>query len=115
VQTSGTSDPTARIALNIDNVIARENRLIFEECWDRYQKLSSDVAGFEYGLKRLTGRTKFVAEQLFVQRKSWKEVVDEGGGTLGTSSVQFERNRAIDAIAASLEEYAERELCVMFG
>lgn len=115
VQTSGTSDPTARIALNIDKVIERENRLIFEECWERYQKLSADVNSFEYGMKRLSGRTRFVAEQLFIQRKCWKEIVDESGDALGTSSVQFERNRAIEAIAGSLEEFSERELCMIFG
>ena len=76
VQTSGTSDHTARIALNIDSVMERKNRDIVRAYLAPYQRVSDEIEMFELGINRLNGRTLCVARQLFVERR--------GGLSIGT-------------------------------
>ena len=115
VQTSGTSDHTARIALNIDSVMERENRDIVRAYLAPYQRVSDEIEMFEMGMNRLNGRTLCVARQLFVERKRWDDITNEEGYPLGRSSVQFERNRALETIAAAIADWTERRLYAVYG
>lgn len=115
VQTSGTSDQTARIALNIDSVMERENRNIVQAYMTPYQRVSDEIEMFELCMNRLNRRTLCVARQLFVERKRWNDITDEEGYPLGRSSVQFERNRALETIAAAIADWTERRLYAIYG
>ena len=93
----------------------RENRDIVRAYLAPYQRVSDEIEMFELGMSRLTGRTLCVARQLFVERKRWDDITNEEGYPLGRSSVQFERNRALETIAAAIADWTERRLYAVYG
>ena len=107
VKTSGTSNPVERTVLNCDKVLASMNREIQErrdeELIEPYRRVCEKVQLFEIGLRSLRGRTQFVAQQLFVQRKAITKVEDDAGKPLGRKTVEAERERALTGIAQTLE------------
>ena len=107
VKTSGTSNPVERTVLNCDKVLASMNREIQErreeELIEPYRRVCEKIQLFEIGLRSLRGRTQFVAQQLFVQRKAITKVEDSSGRTLGRKTVEAERERALTGIAQTLE------------
>ena len=111
VQTSGTSNPVERTVLNCDKVLASMNREIQdrrdEELIEPYRRVCEKIELFEIGLRSLRGRTQFVAQQLFVQRKAIPTVEDSSGKMLGRKTVEAERERALEKIAVILE-YRDR-------
>lgn len=111
VKTSGTSNPVERTVLNCDKVLASMNREIQdrrdEELIEPYRRVCEKIELFEIGLRSLRGRTQFVAQQLFVQRKAIPTVEDSSGKMLGRKTVEAERERALEKIAVILE-YKDR-------
>ena len=43
------------------------------------------------------------------------DITDEESYPLGRSSVQFERNRALETIAAAIADWTERRLYAVYG
>ena len=111
IKTSGTSNPVERTVLNCDKVLASMNREIQdrrdEELIEPYRRVCEKIELFEIGLRSLRGRTQFVAQQLFVQRKAIPTVEDSSGKMLGRKTVEAERERALEKIAVILE-YRDR-------
>ena len=103
VQTSGTSNPVERTVLNCDKVLASMNREVqsqrTEQFLEPYYRVCEDIELFEVGLRSLRGQTRYVAEQLFADRKKQSEVVGLDGKPLSRRIVLREREKALEGIA----------------
>ena len=108
VQTSGTSNPVERTVLNCDKVLASMNREVqsqrTEQFLEPYYKVCEEIELFEVGLRSLRGQTRYVAEQLFADRKKQSEVVGLDGKPLSRRTVEREKDNAIQGIADRIEE-----------
>jgi len=112
VQTSGTSNPVERTVLNCDKVLASMNREIqsqrTEQFLEPYYRVCEDIELLEVGLRSLRGQTRYVAEQLFVDRKKQSEVVGMDGQPLGRRTVEREKDAALQGIADRIRQYEGR-------
>lgn len=112
VQTSGTSNPVERTVLNCDKVLASMNREVqsqrTEQFLEPYYRVCEDIELFEVGLRSLSGRTRFVAEQLFVDGRKQSEVVGLDGQPLSRRTVEREKDAAIQGIAERMALYDGR-------
>ena len=112
VQTSGTSNPVERTVLNCDKVLASMNREVqnqrTEQFLEPYYKVCEEIELFEVGLRSLRGQTRYVAEQLFADRKKQSEVVGLDGKPLSRRTVEREKDNAIQGIADRIRQYEGR-------
>lgn len=103
VKTSGTSNTVERTVLNCDKVLASMNREVqnqrTEQFLEPYYKVCEEIELFEVGLRSLRGQTRYVAEQLFVDRKKQSEVTGIDGNPLGRKTVEKEKRAALQGIA----------------
>ena len=107
VQTSGTSNPVERTVLNCDKVLASMNREVqsqrTEQFLEPYYKVCEEIELFEVGLRSLRGQTRYVAEQLFADRKKQSEVVGLDGNPLSRRCVLREKEKALEGIAKMIQ------------
>ena len=112
VQTSGTANPVERTVLNCDKVLASMNREVqsqrAEQFLEPYYRVCEDIELFEVGLRSLRGQTRYVAEQLFADRKKQSEVVGLDGKPLSRRTVEREKDNAIQGIADRIRQYEGR-------
>lgn len=76
VQTSGTSDKTAKIALNYKNIITKENEEWFDFLWKRYRYIQDEIKFFEDCLKYMPNELGEMLMDL-VNKEPWDEVADK--------------------------------------
>lgn len=104
VQTSGTSNPVERTVLNCDKVLASMNREVqtqrTEQFLEPYYEVCEQIELFEIGLRSLRGQTRLVAEQLFVDGKKQSEITGADGNNLTRRNVVWEKENALQGIAA---------------
>lgn len=55
VQTSTLSDKTAKVAMNYRQIMEKQNDEWFNFLWDRYQRISGEIAFFEHIVSELEG------------------------------------------------------------
>lgn len=106
VKTSSLSNPVERTVLNCDKVMnsmnrdvqAERNELILEP----YKDVCQQIELFEISLRRMTGETRRVAEQLFVEQRSRECVQGEDGEYLLRGRLNTLCERAIEEIAKTM-------------
>ena len=76
VQTSGTSDKTAQIALNYESRMVRLNREWYEHLEKQLVELTDELNFFEGALRSLPGEASQVMWDLVVEGMTWDTVAD---------------------------------------
>lgn len=107
VQTSGTSNPTERIALLLENgFVEKKNAQIRKEIYQSYREylvLCERIRIVETAMKeRMDERTKAVFFQIFVKELPWSRVKDEFGNQLSNKQITRAKSEALYAIAQEL-------------
>lgn len=92
VQTSGTSDKTASVALKYKNVMERENDEWFDFLWSRYQHIKEELDFFEECLKFLPDDMGNIMMDL-INRVSWDEIAEKY--YVSRTTIQNRRDRAM--------------------
>lgn len=108
VQTSGTSNPTERIALLLENgFVEKKNAQIRKEICQNYREylvLCEHIRIVETAMKeRMDERTRAVFLQLFVRELPWSRVKDENGNSLNHNQINRAKEKAIAAVTHELE------------
>lgn len=93
VQTSGTSDKTAQIALNYQERMDRINREWFEHLEHRLQRLTDELSFFESALDSLSGRLPAIMRALVIRQSTWDSVQEEYH--IGRATLSAYRKQAI--------------------
>ena len=93
VQTSGTSDKTAQIALNYQERMERINREWFEHLEHRLKLLTDELSFFESALDSLSGRLPAIMRALVVHQSTWDSVQAEYH--IGRATLSAYRKQAI--------------------
>ena len=106
------ADSYSLLVLNCDKVLASMNREVqsqrTEQFLEPYYRVCEDIELFEVGLRSLRGQTRYVAEQLFADRKKQSEVVGLDGKPLSRRTVEREKDNAIQGIADRMALYDGR-------
>lgn len=110
VQTSGTSNPTERIALLLENgFVEKRNAQIRKEAYQNFREylvLCEHIRIVETAMEeRMDERTKAVFLQIFVNGLPWSRVKDEYGRALNHNQINRAKEKAILAIAQELALY----------
>lgn len=110
VQTSGTSNPTERIALLLENgFVEKRNAQIRKEAYQNFREyliLCEHIRIVETAMdERMDERTKAVFVQIFVKGLPWSRIRDEYGNVLGNKQISRAKEKAILAIAQELALY----------
>ena len=96
----------------LSKVLASMNREVqsqrTEQFLEPYYRVCEDIELFEVGLRSLRGQTRYVAEQLFADRKKQSEVVGLDGKPLSRRTVEREKDNAIQRIADRMALYDGR-------
>ena len=108
VQTSGTSNPTERIALLLENgFVEKRNAQIRKEAYQSFREyllLCEHIRIVETAMKeRMDERTKAVFLQIFVKGLPWSRVKDEYGNVLSNKQISRAKEKAVVAIAEELK------------
>ncbi len=106
VQTSGTSDKTAKIAINYKKVMERENEEWYRFLLGRYRKLKMELDFFEDSVRRLSGNLPEIVMDLLDTDITWDEIA--GRHHVNRSMIGKYRKAAIKELDAI---YEVRELC----
>ena len=77
VQTSGTSDKTAQIAMNYQERMEKINREWYEQLEKRFVIVSDELQFFESALASLSGRLPEVMHDLVVEGMTWQALADK--------------------------------------
>ena len=93
VQSSGTSDKTAHIALNYQERMDRYNRERFEFLERRLRLLTDELAFFESALESLSGRLPEIMKDLVIYQSTWDSVQDKHH--IGRATLSAYRKQAI--------------------
>lgn len=114
VQTSGTSNPTERIALLLENgFVEKKNAQIRKEIYQNYREylmLCECIRIVDTAMKeRMDERTKAVFFQIFVKELPWSRVKDENGNSLNHNQINRAKEKAVAAVAGELELYSRCE------
>ena len=96
VQTSGTSDKTAQIALNYQERMERINREWFEHLEHRLKQLTDELSFFESALDSLSGRLPAIMRALVVRQSTWDSVQAEYH--IGRATLSAYRKQAISEL-----------------
>lgn len=75
VQTSGTSDKTARIAENYQKIVARENDDYYQFLLDEYERLDEEICFIDGAVKGLGSRSSIVFE-ILDRDMTWDQIAD---------------------------------------
>lgn len=111
VQTSGTSDPTCRIALNIDREVARMNWEIRKEPTRRLKEATENVSVLEAVfeklriLENLAGyrETSAFAEQFCKGGRRITEIKDRSGRRMSRYQANQEKEKVVQLIMEELK------------
>ena len=107
VQTSALSDPTQRAAINCEKVLSAMNRdvqrSIRKEILLPLWETEEQIEMFEIGVRSLTGLTRSVAEQLFMEGKCRYQITDPDGRYISRRTLKAEEEKAIYGIAVTLK------------
>lgn len=107
VQTSNISNPTERAVLDAGKLAARLNGEIRRQFQAPYRKVCRQVGLVNMALGLMDEKTRSVAEQVYVDGKKIKDVVDLQGRKMSFFKVNAERGKAIDILADVLEDDME--------
>ena len=106
VKTSGISNPVERTVFNCDKVMDSMNRDVQMErselILEPYKDVCQQIELFEISLRRMTGETRRVAEQLFVEQRNRECVQGEDGKYLLRGRLNTLCDRAIEEIARTM-------------
>lgn len=106
VQTSGTSDKTAKVALNYRKVMARENDEWYDFLLKRYLKLKEEIEFFEESVKRLSGELPEIITDLLGTDITWDMIATKHH--VSRTMISKYRKAAIKELDAM---YEVREKC----
>ena len=105
VQTSGTSDKTAQIALNYRARRERVNQEWYECLKEQHQQLDEEIAFFEAALGSLSGKLPAIMQDMIVEGMTWNALA--GKYYVSQRMIGKYRKKAI----AELDEfYADRDI-----
>ncbi|MCC8067211.1 MAG: hypothetical protein LIO94_08940, partial [Clostridiales bacterium] len=107
VQTSNISNPTERAVLDAGKLAARLNGEIRRQFQVPYRKVCRQVGLVNIALGLMDEKTRSVAEQLYVDGKKLKDVVDLHGQKMSVYKAKAERTKAIDILADVLVDDME--------
>ncbi|MCD8110257.1 MAG: hypothetical protein LUE14_09185 [Clostridiales bacterium] len=109
VQTSGTSDPVSRAVMNAEKLLHRLNAEMDAEYQREvvkpYMDICEKVHLFEVCMNILSRRQYHIADQLYVQNISRKEITDVGGRHIGRRRLAQETESILRRFAEVLEQY----------
>ena len=77
VQTSGTSDKTAKIALNYKEISKKLNSDWFDYLIDRKTKVVEEISFFEYSIRFLKGNLETFVTDLVLEEMKWEKLMDK--------------------------------------
>ena len=77
VQTSGTSNKTAQIALNYQERMERINREWYEQIEKELQSVNDEIVFLESAMASLSGKCAAVLHDMVVNRLSWNELAEK--------------------------------------
>ena len=113
VQTSGTSDKTAQIAMNYRDRLNQMNREWYEHLEWRLRCVSDELDFFESALHSLPADLEPVMWDLVVQQLKWEAV--EQKYAISHTTVYRMRKRAMTALEAMYKKHDQETAAYMLG
>lgn len=104
VQTSGTSDKTASIAMNYHKIIAKENDDYYQFLVDKYEQLDSEIYFIDCVVKSLGGDKTAIVMEVLDKGLTWDQIADSYH--VSRATVRRYRQAAIDELE---KQYRIRE------
>lgn len=113
VQTSGTSDKTARIAMVGDNIVHRENLEYRQYLEDRYCEVDDEIRLVENTVMSLGEPRSSIVEKILQGTSTWDSIAEEFH--LCRSTVANYRKAAIQTLEENLRMKEQLELDYMLS
>ncbi len=113
VQTSNTSDKTARIALCIKDISNRENDEWYRFLVQRYKELDDEISFFEHCLKRLGDKKYNIVMEILKGELTYEQIAEANG--VARTTVCNYRKAAIDEIDKQYNLKESQEIAFMLS
>lgn len=113
VQTSNTSDKTARIAYCIADIVNRENDEWYQYLLKRYQELDDEICFFEHCIKRLGDKKYNIVMDILEGELTYEQIAEVNG--VGRTTVCNYRRAAIDEIDKQYVLKESQEIAFMLS
>ena len=106
VQTSTISDPTQNAAVNLGKTLQQMNEEVLREVADGYEELCRNIAVVEIAFMSMDSDVRNVAEQLYKQGRSWREIIAPDGHFYCYRTVREYKFQALVSTANALARRA---------
>lgn len=113
VQTSGTSDKTARIALSYRDRMEKINQEWYEHLEKQYLSLAEEVGFFESAVKALPGKMGEIMRDMVFSQASWDELAEKH--FVSRRTIGRYRQKAIDELVVLYEKHDAEMLAYMLS
>ena len=113
VQTSNTSDKTAKIALCVGDIIDRENDEWYEYLKRRYRELDDEVSFFEHCIKRLGDKKYNVVMDILDGELTYDQIAQVNG--IGRTTVANYRRDAISEMNKQYDMKEKQQIAFMLS
>lgn len=113
VQTSGTSDKTARIALSYRDRMESVNREWYEHLEKQYLSLAEEIGFFESAVCALPGKSGEVMRDMVFSQISWDDLASKH--YVSRRTIGRYRQKAIDELVALYEKHEAQMLDYMLS
>lgn len=108
VQTSGTSDKTAKIAMNYEKIMDRENDDYYEFMVGQFKKLDGEINFFEDAIRQMGDPRTSVIFEMLDGALTWDQIADSYH--VSRSTLRNYRHAAIKEVEKQYELREEMEL-----
>ena len=113
VQTSGTSDKTARIATSYRERMDAINKEWYEHLEKQYISLAEEVGFFESAVKALQGKMGEVMQDMIFSQTSWDDLAEKY--FVSRRTIGRYRQKAIDDLVVLYEKHEAEMLAYMLS
>lgn len=113
VSGSGTSDKTAKIALNLQDIMKRENTEWYDYLVKRYRELDDEVSFFEFCIRQLGDKKYYVVMDLLDGELTYDDIASHY--KIGRTTVVTYRKEAISMVEKMLKRREEEQVAFMLS
>lgn len=113
VQTSTTSDKTAKIALCVGDIVNRENDEWYQFLLKRYRELDDEISFFEHCIKRLGDKKYDVVMDILDGELTYDQIAQVNG--IGRTTVANYRREAISEMNKQYDMREKQQIAFMLS